>query len=59
MTVKEVIALAASTGKDCRAEAERICQILEVPIDKENQGFILGNRKKVSIVCALSTSQNS
>ena len=54
MTVKEVIALAArARKKDCRAEAERICQILEVPIEKKIKDLSLGNRKKVSIVCAL------
>ena len=54
MTVKEVIALAArARKKDCRAEAERICQILEVPVEKKIKDLSLGNRKKVSIVCTL------
>ncbi|MGT2907842.1 ABC transporter ATP-binding protein [Streptococcus dentiloxodontae] len=54
MKVKEVIAFAAKARKkDCSAEAERICQILEVPLDKKIQELSLGNRKKVSIVCAL------
>lgn len=54
MKVKEVIRLAATARKrDCQAEAERICQILEVPLDKKIKDLSLGNRKKVAIVCAL------
>lgn len=54
MKVRDVIHLAAAARKqDCRAEAERICQILEVPLDKKIKDLSLGNRKKVSIVCAL------
>lgn len=54
MKVGEVITFAARARKqDCRAEAERICQILEVPVNKKIKDLSLGNRKKVSIVCAL------
>lgn len=54
MKVKDVIAFAAkSHRKDCSQEAKRLCHILEVPVDKKIQDLSLGNRKKVSIVCAL------
>ncbi|MGT2666938.1 ABC transporter ATP-binding protein [Streptococcus rifensis] len=54
MKVKDVIAFAAkSHRKDCSQEAKRLCRILEVPVDKKIQDLSLGNRKKVSIVCAL------
>ncbi|MGT2807422.1 ABC transporter ATP-binding protein [Streptococcus iniae] len=54
MTVKEVIRFAAkSHKKDCRREADRICQLLEVPLHQKIQDLSLGNRKKVSIVCAM------
>lgn len=54
MTVKEVIAFAAATRKkDCSEEAKRLCGVLEVPVKKKIKDLSLGNRKKVSIVCAL------
>lgn len=54
MTAKEVIAFAAkSHKKECHKEADRICQLLEVPLDKKIEDLSLGNRKKVSIVCAM------
>lgn len=54
MKVKDVIAFAAKVRKkDCSAEANRLCRILEVPLDKKIQELSLGNRKKVGIVCAL------
>lgn len=54
MKVKDVIAFAAaSRKKDCSEEAKRLCAILEVPVEKKIKDLSLGNRKKVSIVCAL------
>ena len=54
MKVRDVIRLAAKARKiDCQTEADRICKFLEVPLDKKIKDLSLGNRKKVSIVCAL------
>ncbi|MGT2924062.1 ABC transporter ATP-binding protein [Streptococcus caviae] len=54
MKVKDVILFAAkSRKKDCSQEADRLCRILEVPLEKKIEDLSLGNRKKVGIVCAL------
>lgn len=54
MRVKDVIAFAAKARKmDCAKEAERICRLLEVDGEKRIEQLSLGNRKKVSIVCAM------
>ena len=54
LRVKDVIKLAADIrGVDCRQEAERLCNKLEVNISKKVQELSLGNRKKVSIICAM------
>lgn len=54
MKVKEVIRLSADLRKqDCRKEAARLCERLEVNTEKKIGELSLGNRKKVSIVCAL------
>lgn len=54
MKVKEVIRFAArARNMDCSKEAERICSLLEVDVDKKIEELSLGNRKKVSIVCAM------
>lgn len=54
MKVKEVIRFAAQARKtDCGREADRICEILEVDREKRIGELSLGNRKKVSIVCAM------
>lgn len=54
MKVKDVIRFAADARKmDCREEAERICDLLEVNKEKKTEELSLGNRKKVSIVCAM------
>lgn len=54
MKVKEVIRLAADVRKkDCREEAEKLCERLQVEGDKKISDLSLGNRKKVSIVCAM------
>ncbi|PNM00903.1 ABC transporter ATP-binding protein [Streptococcus mutans] len=54
MKVKDVIEFAAKVRKkDCSQEAKRLSELLEVPSDKKIEELSLGNRKKVSIVCAL------
>ena len=54
MKVKDVIRFAADMrGKDCSEEAERLCEKLQVDTGKKIQELSLGNRKKVSIVCAM------
>lgn len=59
MKVKDVIAFAAEasgagTGRrDCTEESERICELLKVDREKKIEELSLGNRKKVSIVCAM------
>ncbi len=54
MKVKEVIRFAAEARKtDCHQEAEKICRLLEVDEEKKIEELSLGNRKKVSIVCAM------
>lgn len=54
MKVKEIIALSAKIRKsDCSAEADRLCERLTLDKEKRVEELSLGNRKKVSIVCAL------
>lgn len=54
MKVKDVIRLAAKVrGKNCDVESNRICHLLEVDQEKKIEELSLGNRKKVSIVCAM------
>lgn len=54
MKVKEVIQFAArARAMDCAREAEKICSLLEVDGEKRIEELSLGNRKKVSIVCAM------
>lgn len=54
MRVKDVIWFAADMRKaDCREEAEMLCERLKVDQNKRIEELSLGNRKKVSIVCAM------
>lgn len=54
MKVSEVIKFAADTrGMDCSVEAAKLCERLEVDTKKRIEELSLGNRKKVSIVCAM------
>ena len=54
MKVGEVIRYSARLrGRDCREEAGRLCERLELDQEKKVNQLSLGNRKKVSIVCAL------
>lgn len=54
MKVGEVIRYSAGLrGMDCGEEAESLCRRLELDTGKTVSQLSLGNRKKVSIVCAL------
>ena len=54
MRVSEVIRLSAGLRKlDCGAEAAALCGALELDTRKRIRELSLGNRKKVSIVCAM------
>lgn len=54
MKVKDVIKMAADIRKmDCKAEADKLCERLKVDTEKKINELSLGNRKKVSIVCAM------
>ena len=54
MKVKDVIAFAARARKrDCFNEARRLCGIFQVDGEKKIEELSLGNRKKVSIICAM------
>ena len=54
MTVGEVIAYAARLRRvDCRDEAEKLCQRLQLDKNKKVEELSFGNKKKVAIVCAM------
>ena len=54
MKVSDVIKYAADVrGLDCTEEAGKICEILKVDTKKRIKQLSLGNRKKVSIACAM------
>ena len=54
MRVGDVIALSAKLRRmDCAAEARRLCDRLQLDVRRRVEELSLGNRKKVSIVCAL------
>ena len=54
MRVKEVLKLSADLRKtDCKAEREKLCERLQLDINKRVEELSFGNRKKVGIVCAL------
>lgn len=54
MRVRDVLRLSADLRKtDCRAEAERLCDRLELDPSRKVDELSLGNRKKVGIVCAM------
>ncbi|MGN0676221.1 MAG: ATP-binding cassette domain-containing protein [Ruminococcus sp.] len=54
MKVREVIEFSARMRKkNCSAESERLCERLELDTGKRIEELSLGNRKKVSIVCAV------
>ena len=54
MKVSQVIKLAADLHrKDCTSEAKRLCDRFQLDTKKKIEALSLGNRKKVSIICAL------
>ncbi len=54
MKVSDAIRYAADVrGMDCSEEAGKICERLKVDVKKRIKELSLGNRKKVSIVCAM------
>ena len=54
MKVKDIIKLAADVRKrSCDDEAEKLCECLRLDTEKRICDLSLGNRKKVSIVCAM------
>lgn len=54
MKVGDIIKLAADLHhKDCSKEAKRLCDRLQLDVTKVVEDLSLGNRKKLSIVCAL------
>ena len=54
MKVSDVIKYAADVrGMDCSNEAAKLCERLQVDTSRKIRELSLGNRKKVSIVCAM------
>lgn len=54
MKVKEVLKLSADLrGRDCTAEAKRLCERLQLDAARKIEDLSFGNRKKVAIICAL------
>lgn len=54
MKAGEVIRFAArARNQNCSAEADRLCRLLEIDKEKRIRELSLGNRKKISIVCAM------
>lgn len=54
MKVREIIKYSAELRKrNCSMEAKKLCERLELDVNKKISELSLGNRKKVSIVCAL------
>lgn len=54
MRVKDVIKFSADLRKtDCKREAAKLCERLDLDTSKKVDELSFGNRKKVSIVCAL------
>ena len=54
MTIREVLKLSADVRKmDCSKEASMLCERLQVDEKRKISELSLGNRKKVSIVCAM------
>mgnify|MGYP003290255251 CR=1 FL=1 len=54
MTIKDTLKFAAEVRKkDCMEEAGRLCEILQMDVNRKISELSLGNRKKVSIVCAM------
>lgn len=54
MMIREILKIAADVRKmDCTQEAEKLCERLRLDTRRKISELSLGNRKKVSIVCAM------
>lgn len=54
MRVRDVLKLSADLRHmDCRSEAKKLCERLDLDTSKKVEQLSFGNRKKVGIVCAL------
>lgn len=54
MTIREMLKHSADVRKvDCTDEAEKLCDRLQVDVKRKINELSLGNRKKVSIICAM------
>ncbi|MDD6880358.1 MAG: ABC transporter ATP-binding protein [Firmicutes bacterium] len=54
MKVKDILKLSADMRKkNCKAEAELLCERLQLDLSRKVDELSFGNRKKVAIVCAL------
>ncbi len=54
LRAKDVIKMSADLRNiNCSEEAARLCELFEVDLNKPIRALSLGNKKKVSIVCAL------
>lgn len=54
MKVKDVLKLSADLHKkDCTEERNRLCERLQLDVNRKVEELSFGNRKKVAIVCAL------
>ena len=54
MKVKDVLKLSADLHKkDCKKECTRLCERLQLDVNRKVEELSFGNRKKVAIVCAL------
>lgn len=54
MTIREILKMAAGVrGVDCTQEAGKLCDRLQLDDRRKISELSLGNRKKVSIVCAM------
>lgn len=57
MRVKEIIRLSADLRKtDCKREAQKLCERLDLDTSRKVEELSFGNRKKVAIVCALQSN---
>lgn len=54
MEVRDVLKFSADVRQtNCKEEAEKLCERLEINVKRKISELSLGNRKKVSIVCAM------
>lgn len=57
MKVSDILKFSADLrGKDCTAEAKRLCERLQLDTGRKVDELSFGNRKKVAIVCALQSN---